>query len=165
MDGVQFLLPTFLLGLGYGRFNILEKWGACRGFVIALAFLFMGLFQMDYFFGYGLDFSQGSLLGDLGSLLLTSALFFWGGTVSWLAMLGRPSFGIYLFHRLGWVIGMFIIPFSPQMMGLDLLIHLILMLVTGLLVTLALRENPVARMLFLGEGSSFARLRILEAHK
>jgi peptidoglycan/LPS O-acetylase OafA/YrhL len=159
LDGVQFLMPYFLLGFGFGRFGFLDVGKRYRWPVMISALLFMVVVQLNYFVDYGMDFSQGSVLGVLGSLLLTSALFFWGGTISWLAKLGGCSYGIYLFHRLGWVLGMLIIPFSPQMLGLDLVLHVLLMLGVGFIATWLLQRTAVTRFFFLGGKFDPARLK------
>lgn len=151
LDGVQFLLPYFLLGFCLKRYDWVKKGTRYRWAVLALGSCFMLVIQLNFFFDYGLDFGQGTVLGVIGCLLLTSALFFWGQVIPLLARLGGPSFGIYLFHRLGWLLGMLVIPFSPSWHGLDLVAHVLLMIAVGWGVTALLQKSSLTRMLFLGE--------------
>lgn len=155
LDGFQYLFAYFMLGMGFGRFNLSAKLFLWRNWIFVLAVVLFLLIQAKLLLDLPIDIEKMSPLGVVGSMVLTSAALFCRCDLVWLARLGREAFPIYLFHRIGWLVGMALIPFKSMPLGLDLIAHMSIMLVVGASLGYLFRLNPYTRLLFLGEKQTY----------
>lgn len=151
-QGVIYLLPFFIIGMGIIRFSDLF---ANRTFnIILILILFIGLFiqQLTWYDIVKYDLTMGSGVGLMIGLTMPVLFFRIRRNVKWLIWFGTYSYSIFLFHAFGTAGGRIL----TNRAGLQdvvsvFIISLILGLFVPVLVDKVLDRFGITRMLFLGK--------------
>lgn len=100
LDGIQSLLPFFMLGYGMGRY---PKEILPNKHVMAFLSMFAAAFLFQfwvYYKNYPFGFHGYQIIGILVGIPALALIYHFRRPVPWLARLGSHSFAIYLYYRL-----------------------------------------------------------------